>query len=195
MRFPLLASALVLVLTFLAPSAIHAQDSALVRTASYGVSFGISSYTFQTNEVPVHPTHGTSFEGGLNWLFPIGRQSFIKLGMEFTDYRSPFAHDTSYYDFWFQLPVLFRIGDLARFGPHSRLVLSGGPRFSFLIQQGVAGINDENYHMRSSLFRGLQNRTCGGDRRIRPHEVGASAELRYPHLGGHPWMGRTSWLR
>jgi hypothetical protein len=119
------------------------------------VSFGISSYTFQTNEVPVHPTHGTSFEGGLNWLFPIGRQSFIKLGMEFTDYRSPFAKDTSYYDFWFQLPVLFRIGDLARFGPHSRLVLSGGPRFSFLIQQGVAGINDENYHMRSSSFFGV----------------------------------------
>lgn len=146
---------LLLVLIFLFPSAIRAQDSALVQTACYGGSFGISSYTFQNNEVLVHPTHGTSFEGGVTWLYPIGKQSFIKLGVEVTDYRSPFDQDTSYYDLWFQLPILFRVADLARFGPRSRLVLSGGPRFSFLVQQGVAGINDDHYKMRSSTFFGI----------------------------------------
>lgn len=87
--------------------------------------------------------------------FPGSKQGFIKLGIETTDYRSPFDHDTSYYDLYSQFPVLIRIADLARFGPHSRLVCSLGPRFSFLLEQGVAGRSDENYAMRSSSFFGV----------------------------------------
>lgn len=186
MRRLLHTSGLLLFLLFLAPLALHAQDSALVRTAGFGVSLGISSYSFQNKEVPVHPTHGTSFEGGVNWLFPMGKQGFIKLGMEFTDYRSPFNNDTSYYDIWYQFPVLFRIDDLARFGPHSRLVLSLGPRFSFLMEQGVAGISDEHYAMRSSSFFGIYktgiaselavyNRLSSGD--VQSFGIRGSADL------------------
>lgn len=178
-------SSLALLLVFLFPTATRAQDSALVQTALYGGSFGISSYTFQNNTVPVHLTHGTSFEGGLTWLYPVGKQSFIKLGIEVTDYRSPFDQDTSYYDLWLQLPVLFRVADLARLGPHSRLVLSGGPRFSFLMQQGVAGINDDHYQIRSSYFGiyktgiaaefALYNRIKSGD--VQSFGIRGSADL------------------
>lgn len=150
-RSPVLAGALFL----LAPSTLQAQDSSLVRSACWGAMLGFSGYTYQSNEVAVHPETRTSGVGGVTWLLPVGKQGFIKLGIEVTDYRSPFDHDTSYYDLYSQFPVLIRIADLARFGPHSRLVCSLGPRFSFLLEQGVAGRSDENYAMRSSSFFGV----------------------------------------
>ncbi len=131
------------------------QDTTGARSFYIGGTFGVSGYTTAQREVPVSPAHGSSAEVGLDVFFPWANGGFLKLGLEYSYYRSAFENDTSYYDEWLQLPVIIRIADLAHFSTNSRLVLSAGPRFSLLARQGRAGQADVNYDMDEDSFGGV----------------------------------------
>lgn len=135
--------------------AVLAQDTLKARTFYIGGTFGISTYTTTQKEIPVTPKNGSSAEVGFTALFPWQNGGFVEVGLEYTYYRSAFENDTSYYDSYLQIPVIFRIADLATFSPNSRLVLSLGPRFSLLAEQGRAGAGDKNYEMDRSAFGGV----------------------------------------
>lgn len=132
-----------------------AQDSLKTHSFHLGGTFGISTYMTTQKEIPVAPKNGTSAEVGFAALFPWKNGGFVKVGLEYTYYRSAFENDTSYYDGYIQVPVIFRIADLATFSHNSRLVLSLGPRFSLLAEQGRAGAGDKNYEMDKSSFGGV----------------------------------------
>jgi hypothetical protein len=132
-----------------------AQDTLKARAFYLGGTLGISSYTTTQKEIPVSPKNGLGAEVGFAALFPWQNGGFVKVGVEYTYYRSAFENDTSYYDGYLQIPVIFRIADLATLSHNSRLVLSLGPRFSLLAEQGRAGTGDQNYEMDKSAFGGV----------------------------------------
>ena len=131
------------------------QDTLSSHPLYLGGTFGISTYTTVQKDIPVSPFHGSNAEVGFDALFPWKNGGFVKVGLEYTYYRSAFENDTSYYEDYLQVPIVIRIADLATFSPNSRLVLSGGPRFSLLAQQGRAGVGDTNYEMDRASFGGV----------------------------------------
>lgn len=121
----------------------------------FGGSIGLSMYTARPAGIPVSPLYGQSTESGLSFLWIGGKGHKLKAGLEYTYVRSGFVDDTSHYDGFIQVPLLFPLLRMNDRSQREQLLLSVGVRFSLLAEQGRAARGDEFYIMNKAAFGGL----------------------------------------
>ena len=131
---------------------LYSQDTTNTVSTYFGGLIGISSYTLLEPSVPVQPFRGTSAEVGFSVTFLWANDFAIRTGLEYTYFRSPFVEDTSRFQSFIQVPIVFQGFELARITDRTRILLSGGPKLSLLAQYGLAGAGDSNYNLVGNSF-------------------------------------------
>lgn len=120
-----------------------------------GGAFSFNSYVFSQNEIEVYPNAKFNLDIIASILFDCSNRFFIKSGINYTYFRSPFINNISTYDEFIQIPVLIPFLRVKEIGERDNLFLSIGPQISILARQGHANIGDKNYQIIPSTFGGF----------------------------------------
>lgn len=146
---------LTFVILYLLTTKVVIGQSENITKIYIGGSFGFNGYGLSQNEIEVKPYAKFNLDLGATILFDFSNKYFIKSGVNFTYYRSPFISNISTYDELIQIPVLFPVFRVKEINESDNLILSIGTQISILARQGIANIGDNNYQILPSSFGGF----------------------------------------
>jgi hypothetical protein len=144
-----------LILCVSTPKIVFSQNDTNNTKVYFGGSLGVSKYALAQNEVPVNPYFNSTLDIGASVLFEFTNSFFMKTGVSYTYYRSPFINNVSVYDEFLQIPVLLPCLRMKDFNEKGNLILTMGTQISILSRQGQANTNDVNYQILPSTFGGF----------------------------------------
>lgn len=127
------------------------------KESNYGFHFGASVYQDIESKMPVKSYFGTNIEFAFDYIKYLKSGRFIKTGINYTFYKSPFRNDIRYYDEYLQLPFLFSIREMREFSHKNSLYITFGPLVSFRTRQGIAHRNDRYFNFdQSQMFSAIK---------------------------------------
>lgn len=127
------------------------------KERNIGFHLGAGVYQDIESKMPVKSYFGTNIEFGFDYIKYFKSGKFIKTGVNYTFYKSPYKNEIKYYDEYLQLPLLFSIGEMREFKHKNSLFLTFGPLVSFRTRQGVANRNDQYFDFsKSKMFSAIK---------------------------------------
>lgn len=121
---------------------------------NFGFHIAASVYQDFEPKIPVRAYFGTNLELGFDFTHYYQHDKFLKTGINYTFYKSPFKGESSYYDEYIQIPLVFSIAKLREFKHRNDVYMTFGPQISIQSRQGIAERGDKYYNFDESHFGG-----------------------------------------
>ena len=130
------------------------QENNTKTSYFFGGNIGLTGYTISQEKIPVNPFFKLSPDVGINGIVVFRNDFFIKTGISYTYFRSPFTGGESTYDELIQVSALFPFYKPNLANNKNNLILSIGPLFSILANQSIAKNQDVFYTKSNEPFGG-----------------------------------------
>ena len=132
----------------------YGQADSLQNSANtyFGGNITLGVYSPMQSEITVDPGHGFLVKPGLSFLFETQGNSFFKIGLDYSSYRSAVIDSTSYYEEYISIPITFPVVKTSVNQENIDFAVLVGPEISVRSRAGVADSLETSYTILDEPF-------------------------------------------